>query len=91
MIVAASVQTEYTGIINVCTGEPMTLGERVERFIADHHFDIKLKYGAFPDRAYDSPGVWETRTRSRRSWRAAINNRLNGQKGRKIDCPLFLS
>lgn len=58
MIVAASVQTAYTGIINVCTGEPMTLGERVERFIADHHFDIKLKYGAFPDRAYDSPGVW---------------------------------
>ena len=21
-------------------------------------FDIKLKYGAFPDRPYDSPGVW---------------------------------
>lgn len=58
MIAAASVQDEYDGIINVCTGEPMSLADRVEKFIADHGFDIKLKYGAFPDRPYDSPGVW---------------------------------
>lgn len=58
MIAIASVQEEVTGIINVCTGKPMSLAERVEKFIADHGFDIKLKYGAFPDRPYDSPGVW---------------------------------
>lgn len=58
MIAAASVQEEITGIINVCTGEPISLAERVEKFIADHHFNIKLQYGAFPDRPYDSPGEW---------------------------------
>ena len=58
MIAIASVQEEVTGIINVCTGKPMSLAERVEKFIADHGFDIKLKYGAFPERPYDSPGVW---------------------------------
>ena len=58
MIAKASLQDKVTGIINVCTGKPMSLAERVEKFIQEHGFDIKLKYGAFPDRPYDSPGVW---------------------------------
>lgn len=58
MIAVASLDEEETGIINVCTGEPITLGERVESFIAEHQLPIRLQYGAFPDRAYDSPGVW---------------------------------
>lgn len=58
MIAVASIQNEVTGIINVCTGKPLSLGERVEQFIVDHGYDIKLQYGAFPNRPYDSPGVW---------------------------------
>ena len=58
MIAAASVQNEIDGIINVCTGEPMTLAQRVDRYIKEHHYDIELQYGAYPDRAYDSPGEW---------------------------------
>lgn len=57
-IVAATIQKRYEGIINVCTGKPKTLAEQVEAFIADHGFHIQLNYGAFPDRPYDSPGVW---------------------------------
>lgn len=57
-IVAATVQQEITGIINVCTGRPISLAERVEQFLQEKHFRIKLDYGAFPDRPYDSPGVW---------------------------------
>lgn len=58
MIVAASVQKEVNGIINVCTGQPVSLAERVERFLQEKHYKIRLDYGAFPDRPYDSPGVW---------------------------------
>lgn len=58
MITAASLSPEGTGVVNVCTGRPVSLSERVERFIRDNHYDIHLQYGAFPDRAYDSPGVW---------------------------------
>ena len=58
MIVAASVQEDVDGIINVCTGQPMTLAERVEQFLKDKRYRIKLDYGAFPERPYDSPGVW---------------------------------
>lgn len=36
----------------------MTLAERVERYIKENDLNIKLDYGAFPDRPYDSPGVW---------------------------------
>lgn len=58
MIVKASVQDKVNGIINVCSGNPVSLADRVELFIKENNFDIKLKYGAFPDRAYDSPIIY---------------------------------
>lgn len=57
-IVKAGIQDEITGIINVCSGTPVSLGEKVEEFIKDHNYDIKLEYGVFPERPYDSPEVW---------------------------------
>ena len=30
----------------------------MERFIEENGYKIKLKYGAFPDRPYDSKAVW---------------------------------
>lgn len=57
-IVAASMQTKHTGIINCCSGVPISLSEMAERFIRDNGLNIRLQYGAFPDRPYDSPGVW---------------------------------
>ncbi|MBP5540249.1 MAG: NAD(P)-dependent oxidoreductase [Bacteroidales bacterium] len=52
---AAVMQKEVVGIINCCTGKPMSLADRVEQFIKEHNLDIRLEYGAFPDRPYDSP------------------------------------
>lgn len=57
-IVAAVLADGETGIVNCCSGEPAALGHVVEAFIADHGLDIVLDYGAYPDRPYDSPGVW---------------------------------
>ena len=51
-------QDEINGIINICSGRPQKLSERVERFIEDNNFKIKLDYGKFPDRPYDSKAVW---------------------------------
>ena len=58
MIVAASVQDKVGGIINVCTGQPQSLADRVEQCLREKQYKIRLDYGAFPDRPYDSPGVW---------------------------------
>ena len=54
----AVTQTAVTGIINCCSGNPMTLAERVENFIKDHKLKIRLNYGVFPDRPYDSPIIF---------------------------------
>ena len=51
-------QNKVQGIINCCSGTPISLADRVERFIKDNKFKIKLEYGKFPDRPYDSPAVW---------------------------------
>lgn len=58
-------QDEVSGIINCCSGEPMSLGEKIEAYIEDRGFAISLDYGAFPDRPYDSPGVWGDPSRIR--------------------------
>ena len=52
------VQNKVLGIINICSGKPEKLADRVERFIKENGFKIKLHYGAFPDRRYDSKAVW---------------------------------
>lgn len=66
MIVAASTQSKITGVINVSTGQPKSLADQIEWYIKDHNWDIKLEYGAFPDRPYDSPGVWGDATKIER-------------------------
>ena len=57
-IVAVSEQRAVSGVINCCTGKPHSLAEEVESFIKEHNLNIRLEYGAFPDRPYDSPGIW---------------------------------
>lgn len=57
-IVAAGLQDEICGVTNVCTGRAVSLADQVEWYIRENGFDIQLEYGAFPDRPYDSPGVW---------------------------------
>ncbi|MCM1157442.1 MAG: NAD-dependent epimerase/dehydratase family protein [Bacteroidales bacterium] len=51
-------QSEINGIINICSGKPEKLADCVERFIEENHYDIKLLYGKYPDRIYDSKALW---------------------------------
>lgn len=62
-VAAAVGQDEVNGIINICSGKPEKLADRVERFIKENGYTIKLKYGAFPDRPYDSKAVWGDNTK----------------------------
>lgn len=57
-IANVTINNEVLGIINCCSGKPESLSNRVERFIKENKYNIKLKYGAFPDRPYDSLAVW---------------------------------
>lgn len=57
-VVDVILQTKINGTINICSGRPERLADRVEKFIKDNNYDIKLNYGAFPDRPYDSKAIW---------------------------------
>lgn len=75
-ISAVVMQDKVSGIINCCSGEPVSLSERIEGFIAENELDITLEYGTFPDRPYDSPGVWGDATK--------INMILQATSGEKV-------
>lgn len=51
-------QDKINGIVNICSGKPEKLADRVERFIKENGYHISLQYGKFPDRPYDSKAVW---------------------------------
>ncbi len=70
-ISAVVVQDKITGIINCCTGNPISLSEAVEGFIKEHNMKIKLDYGAYPDRPYDSPCIYGDNTKIQQ----ILNNR----------------
>lgn len=51
-------QDEVSGIINCCSGKPVSLREQVEWYIQKNNLPIKLDYGKYPDRPYDSPCIY---------------------------------
>ncbi len=57
-IVRACTQNEVLGIINVCSGQPVSIKDKVEDFIKANHLSIRPEYGVFPKRPYDSPCVY---------------------------------
>ena len=50
MISEAVLQTDIDGVINCCTGNPVSLANKMESFIKDNGLSIRLEYGAYPDR-----------------------------------------
>lgn len=64
-IVAVANQKSVIGIINCSSGTAVSLSDRVEQFIKDNNLKIRLLYGAYPDREYDSPAVWGDDTKIR--------------------------
>lgn len=78
-------QTDVTGVIHCCSGQPVSLGEKVEQFIAENHLDISLEYGAYRERSYDSPGVWGDASKInrimdsiRKNWNSSEQGKTNG-------------
>lgn len=57
-IAMASIQDKVVGIINCCTGNAVSLKDKVEEFLKDNDFKITPEYGKFPNRKYDSPEIW---------------------------------
>ena len=46
------------GVVNVCSGQPTTVLELVERWIKSHRWDIRPKPGVFPYPDYEPMSFW---------------------------------
>lgn len=60
-IAAAVLQEEVCGVIECCSGKPLSLGERAERFIRDEKLHIRLDYGAYPEPQSAEGAIWGSR------------------------------
>ena len=57
-IVLCTLQNDVLGIINCCSGKPISLADQVENYIKSNNLPIVLEYGKYPERPYDSPCVY---------------------------------
>lgn len=73
-VVATIEQERVAGIINICSGQPVAIGDYIEDFLKENHFKIKLAYGTYPDRPYDSPAIWGDNAKIRAILDARIFN-----------------
>ena len=54
----ATMQDKVLGIINCCSGKPVSLAEQIEWYIKKNNLNITLDYNTYPDRPYDSPCIY---------------------------------
>lgn len=57
------IQDKVLGIINVCSGNPVSLAEQIEWYIKHNNLPIKLDYGKFPNRLGESPCIYGDNTK----------------------------
>lgn len=58
LIIKVAAQKSVTGIINCCTGQPISLKSKIMEFLELNNLKIKPCWGSFPTRPYDSRAVW---------------------------------
>lgn len=63
LISAAVMQDKIDGEINICSGTHKSLSEQIEWYIKNKNLNIKLDYGKYPDRPYDSPCIYGDNTK----------------------------
>jgi dTDP-6-deoxy-L-talose 4-dehydrogenase (NAD+) len=57
-IVKVALQTEIAGIINCCSGVPVTVKELVQSYLKEKNKDIKLNLGFYPYPDYEPMAFW---------------------------------
>ena len=56
-------QNEILGVINCCSGKAISLAKQMKWYIKKFNLPIKLDYGKYPDRPYDSPCIYGDNTK----------------------------
>jgi dTDP-6-deoxy-L-talose 4-dehydrogenase (NAD+) len=64
-IAACALQTRHNGVINCCSGAPITVRALVERYLAERNVQIALNLGYYPYPNYEPMAFWGDATRLR--------------------------
>ena len=57
-IVKIALQNKITGIINCCSGKPISIRNLIENYIKEKDADIKLNFGYYPYPDYEPMAFW---------------------------------
>ncbi len=57
-LVKLVLRSEVSGLINVCSGQPVSVRGLVERWISENHWDISLNLGYYPYPHYEPMAFW---------------------------------
>ena len=58
LIARIALNTRFDGIVNCCSGDPITVRELVESRLAELHRDMRLNLGKFPYPEYEAKSFW---------------------------------
>lgn len=56
-------QNNVNGIINVCSGKPISLKEKILEYMQTNNIDLILNWGVYPERESESPCIYGSRTK----------------------------
>ena len=57
-IVNYSVDNNLNGIVNCCSGKPISIKRLVEDYIKENNYNIKLNFGFYPYNDYEPMAFW---------------------------------
>lgn len=63
LIAGISLRTDYSGVVNCCSGDPVTVQQLVEAHLAKRDASIPLRLGTFPYPDYEARNFWGDTTR----------------------------
>ena len=56
-------QNQINGIINVCSGEPLSLKNKIIDYMQANNIKVKINWGTYPERESESPCIYGNRTK----------------------------
>lgn len=62
-IVALAMRRQDVGVVNLCSGRPISVRKLVEQWIAEHGWDISLNLGHYPYPDYEPLAFWGSNTK----------------------------
>ncbi len=65
-IVSCSLQTDIPGIINCCSGKPISVRSFVENYLKERNVNMKLNLGYYPYADYEPMAFWGDNTKLKR-------------------------